>query len=147
MKPPTLKSRQVRQLKFFTRCFKAQYRNGATKLIAVIKERGLLRVVMQDTGKIARTEQAHHLIPIEALKQCPLAQKAVLGGFQINGKINGLALSIRRHKKVHDSFDSYNRFVIGELLSLESRLGSAVSQATAKKEVEKLARLMRRHFE
>lgn len=147
MKPPVLKSRQVRQLKFFTRCFKAQYKNGATKLIVSIKERGVLRIVMADSGTIARAQQAHHLIPIEALKQCPLAQKAVLGGFPINGKINGLALSIRRHKKVHDAFDSYNRFVIGELLSLEARLGSGVSQATARKEVEKLARLMRRHFE
>lgn len=143
-----MKSRRVQQMAFFTKLFKAEYKivKNVERLIAGIKDRGSLRWVMQEAGDIARKEEAHHLIPVEALKQCPLAQKAVLGGFQINGRINGLALSIAKHRKVHATFDSYNRFVIGELLSLEARLGANVSQATARKEVEKLARLMRRHF-
>jgi hypothetical protein len=142
-------SRRIKQIKFFSRCFKATYKltEHADELIDAIKYRGMLRTNMRSFGTIKRAEQAHHIIPIEALKQCRLVQKAVLAKFDINGTINGIGLSIAKHKNRHAEFDSYNRFIMGQLLDLESRLGPNISRSEARKAVEKFAKEMRGHFD
>ena len=101
---------------------------------------------MRRAGKIAKRQQAHHIIPIEAVKQCPIVQKAVLEGFQINGTINGAALSIKKHRARHAEFDHYNNFALGQLLQLQSRYPN-IDRAGAREKVEEFAKLMRKYFD
>lgn len=45
--------------------------------------------------------EAHHLIPIEALKKLEVVQAAVTAGFDINGVLNGIAASRNTHLVGH----------------------------------------------
>lgn len=146
-----LASRRVKQLPFFTDCFKTAYKTtkNAEILINSIKYRSKLRRSMRTARKIAKRQQAHHIIPIEALKQCPIVQKAVLAvpeGFQINGTINGAALSIKKHRERHAEFDHYNNFALGQLLQLQARYPN-IDRAGAKEKVEEFAKFMRKYFD
>jgi hypothetical protein len=143
-----LVSRRVKQIKAFTPFFRAIYKTDeAVKiLIGAIKSRGTLRSNMEKVNRIKATQQAHHVIPIESLMQCPLVQKAVLEGFLINGARNGLALSILQHKRGHADLGLYNRYVIGELLRAESMLPKNYTGKQAKQIVEKLVDDIRKDY-
>jgi hypothetical protein len=143
-----LASRRVKQITFFTACFKTAYRTtkNAEILINAIKYRSSLRANMRKARKITRRQQAHHIIPIEAVKQCPIVQKAILDGFQINGTINGAALSIKKHRERHAEFDHYNNFALGQLLELQSRYPN-IDRAGAREKVEEFAEFMRKYFD
>jgi hypothetical protein len=136
----------VKQIKAFTPFFRGIYKTdeAVKTLIGAIKSRGTLRSTMK---KIKATEQAHHVIPIEALMQCPIVQKAVLEGFLINdGKMNGLALTILQHKRGHADLGLYNRYVIGELLRTESMLPKNYTGKQAKKAVVKLVATIKKDY-
>lgn len=73
-----------------------------------IKNRGKLR---EAVGlKVGEKAEAHHLIPIEALKRSKVAQAAVDAGFDFNGECNGI-IAIDDH----GSHSDYNEFIIGAL--------------------------------
>ncbi|MEZ6063469.1 MAG: AHH domain-containing protein [Planctomycetaceae bacterium] len=77
-----------------------------------------MRDAMQSagTGKIA-----HHLIPLEAItKHRALLDKAAKGGFNINGKNNGILL--RQAINHIDNHPIYNRDVIRHLDSVPKNL-------------------------
>ena len=140
-------SRRVEQIKFFTRVFTKVYKTAnARKLINAIKNRSNLRKAMREARKITRRQQAHHIIPVEAVKQCPIVQKAILEGFEINGLKNGAPLSLKKHKERHAEFENYNRFALGQLLDLESRHPD-IDGVGAKREVEAFAKLMAKYFD
>ena len=137
-------SRRVRQAEAFTIFFTETYRSArlAKELVDKIRQRARLRDALKDANKIKRLEQAHHVIPIEALMQSRLVQKAVMGGFNINGLENGIAFTLRRHKSLHAEWGSYNRLVMQELFNLEARFGNC-DQKTARREVRKLITFLR----
>jgi len=136
-------SRRVAQAKAFLKFFKYTYKSEeiAVRLVSKIRQRGRLRDALKEAKKIKRLEQAHHVIPIEALMQSRLVQKAVLGGFEINGIENGIAFTLRRHKSIHAEWGSYNRLVMQELFILEEKFPDC-SDKTAKREVRKLVQLL-----
>ena len=141
------KSRRIRQIRAFTVFFEQTYRSAgaAEKLINQIKRRGNLRKALKDADKIKRLQQAHHVIPVETVMQSRLVQKAVLEGFEINGVDNGIALSIAQHKRRHTELASYNRYVLQELVVLEEKFPKC-TRATAKREVEKLLKVLIQGF-
>jgi len=53
-----------------------------------------------------RMAQAHHLVPIEMLKTHAVAQAAVAGGFNYNGRSNALPLPTKYHLQNHDQYNS-----------------------------------------
>src|SRR5688500_13137667 len=117
-------SRRVEQAKAFLKFFKHTYKSEAIaeKLVSKVRQRGKLREAVRKAGGIKRRkQQAHHIVPIEAFLQSRLVQKAVLGGFEINGAENGIAFSLSRHKKLHANWGSYNRLVMQELFILEDK--------------------------
>jgi hypothetical protein len=141
-------SRRLKQLPTFTEFFKANFNvKHATELINAIKRRGDLRDNLKKLCKVTRRQQAHHIIPVEAVKECRLMQKAVLGGFRFNGSGNGIPLSLTKHKKRHRQLGEYNRYVLGELLHLESKLPTDISFVRARLEVEILASKLSLHFD
>ena len=73
-----------------------------------IVDRGTLRATMKITDA---TKIAHHLIPVQALKNNKVAQMAVDAGFDFNSATNGYALD----KAVHGSHKAYNDFVTNQL--------------------------------
>lgn len=56
---------------------------------SAIKQRGALRAVL--TG-IKASEDAHHVIPVQLLKENDVVKKAVEAGFEFNAAKNGLAI-------------------------------------------------------
>jgi len=141
-------SRRVKQIKWFTKFFKKTFKSEsvANELIRAIKMRGALRDRLKAVGKVSRKQQAHHIIPVEAVKQCRLMQKAVLAKFDLNGAGNGIALTLAQHKRRHRELGEYNRYVMAELLHLESRLPKNISRERARAEVENLVSQLRSHF-
>lgn len=53
-----------------------------------------------------RMAQAHHLVPIEMLKTHQVAQAAVAGGFNYNGRENALPLPTKYHLENHDQYNN-----------------------------------------
>jgi hypothetical protein len=138
----------VEQLKFFKRVFRASYDPGQVEqLLDAIRLRGMLRDNLKRASiRVTRVQQAHHIIPVEAVKQCRLMQLAVLGKFKLNGAANGVPLSLKQHKRRHDQLGDYNRYVLGELLRIEEELGPRISQKKAREAVEALAKTLEDHF-
>jgi hypothetical protein len=62
---------------------------GNATIQNAIKQRGALRDAL--TG-IKATEDAHHVIPVQLLKENDVVKKAVEGGFSFNTSHNGLAI-------------------------------------------------------
>jgi len=96
-------------------------------------QRALLRDAMgaAGTGKIA-----HHLIPLEAISaNRSLLEKAANGGFNLNGKENGILLDAINHVENHPV---YNRDVLDILRTIPKDL---TPEATAG-EVRKIADLL-----
>jgi hypothetical protein len=62
---------------------------GSQLVKNTIKQRGALRKSM--TG-IKVTEDAHHVVPVQLLKENAVVQKAVEGGFEFNTSNNGLRI-------------------------------------------------------
>jgi hypothetical protein len=55
---------------------------------------------------------AHHLVPVTVLKSHPVAQGAVVAGFDFNGKKNGALLNKEEHEGGHNE---YNRLIAEEM--------------------------------
>ncbi len=87
------------------------------------------------------TKEAHHLIPIQALKESKVVQAAVEAGFEFNGKINGIALP-----KGHEPHLDYNRSVMNELQRWE-KANPNYTPEMAKAKVEQLAVKLRNRLE
>jgi hypothetical protein len=141
-------SRRVQQLKFFRRVYKASYETKQVEqLLDAIRLRGMLRDSLKRASiRVTRVQQAHHIIPVEAVKQCRLMQLAVLGKFKLNGVPNGVPLSLKQHKRRHSELGDYNRYVLGELLRIEEELGPRISQKKAREAVEALVKTLEGHF-
>ena len=60
-----------------------------------------LRDALKQAGLVSSTEQAHHLIPIELLKNNTVVQDAVEAGFDFNGLVNGKGLSSIGNPPIH----------------------------------------------
>jgi hypothetical protein len=71
-----------------------------------------LRTLRQAFGNVASGLFAHHLIPVTVLKQHDVAQAAVVGGFDFNGKPNGVLLRRPEHEGGHDE---YNQIILQEM--------------------------------
>lgn len=92
---------------------------GSQLVQGTIKQRGALRKSM---AGIKATEDAHHLIPVQLLKQNDVVKKAVEAGFEFNTTKNGLAIEkfvkktgVGRHgphpnytKQIGDALDKFN---------------------------------------
>jgi hypothetical protein len=141
------KSRRVKQVTAFRIFFRETYNSArlAERLVQQIQRRGTLRDSIRGTKRITRLQQAHHIIPIETVMQSRLVQKAVLDGFEMNGTMNGIALSIAQHKRVHAELASYNRYVLQELFNLEAKYPNC-TKSVARKEVIKLVKFLERQF-
>ncbi|WP_051397877.1 SpvB/TcaC N-terminal domain-containing protein [Runella limosa] len=83
---------------------------GAEIIGKAIKDRSKLRAAMK-IGKGVEKE-AHHLIPIQALKESEVVQAALLKGFDINGVLNGVELAKDTHLAGHGE---WNQLVIQQL--------------------------------
>jgi hypothetical protein len=131
-------SKRVIELEAFTKIFTEVYSAAAaTKLIGQIRQRGNLRTVLRCNPG----QQAHHVIPIQALKESRLVQKAVLGGFDINGAGNGIRMSIKRHYGRHETKLKYNNHVLGELFILGDKYRDCTNEE-AVEQVHKLIELL-----
>lgn len=62
---------------------------GSTLVQNTIKNRGNLRSTLSG---ILASEDAHHIIPVQLLKENDVVKRAVEGGFDFNGAMNGLAI-------------------------------------------------------
>lgn len=76
----------------------------------IANQRGALRKAM-GIGKGVASE-AHHLVPIQALKESEVVQAAVTAGFDINGIKNGVELSNEFH---HAGHSDWNKLVIEQV--------------------------------
>jgi hypothetical protein len=97
-------------------------------------QRALLRDALGPTpeGKVA-----HHIIPLEAIKeQAALLQKAAQGGFDINGANNGIHLTRTEHIGGHPV---YNQAMLDRLRLIPRNL----SPAETAREVQKVTDIMR----
>jgi RHS repeat-associated protein len=83
---------------------------GAELIGKAIKDRRKLRAAMK-IGKGVEKE-AHHLIPIQALKESEVVQAALLKGFDINGVLNGVELAKDTHLAGHGE---WNQLVLQQL--------------------------------
>lgn len=84
---------------------------GAVEITKVIESRGSLRKSM-GLG-IGDPRQAHHILPIEALKESKTLQGLVIHGFDFNGALNGFPINPSIHSATH--FAGHNEWVIKQL--------------------------------
>lgn len=114
---------------------------NAVKIHEAIENRWSLRKAMGLTDH----RQAHHLIPIDALKSSEVVQKAVVeGGFDINNSINGIALKRQMHLTAHDS---YNQLINEQLELWVKKKGNKFTGKEARNFLEKdLAKWAARQF-
>lgn len=81
------------------------------------EQRALLRKAL---GTLGTGKVAHHLIPLEAIgKFKDLMQRAARGGFNINGKNNGIALI--KDIEHFGGHPTYNQTVLEQLALIKSR--------------------------
>ena len=121
---------------------RAAARVGGTNLLNELAlpkkaQRSLLREAMQSngTGKIA-----HHLVPLESLTEYnSLMQRAARGGFNINGKNNGILLHPLDHIGGHPG---YNRIVLEEL-SVINRQARRLSNTDVAELIQSTANTLR----
>jgi hypothetical protein len=79
---------------------------------------------------------AHHVIPLEALKRFPdLMRKAAEGGFNINGKGNGVLLNTADHVGGHPL---YNKSVMDALRGIDPNL----SPSRTATEIQKISDIL-----
>lgn len=69
-------------------------------------------------GNVAPHLFAHHLLPVTVLKSHPVAQAAVVGGYDFNGRKNGALLN---HPEHYGGHDAYNQRVKEELDAFAQR--------------------------
>lgn len=99
--------------------------------LPVSKQRDLLRTALGGVKGDGRF--AHHIIPLEAAKKFPdLMQKAALGGFDMNGKINGALLGAADHVNNHPG---YNEIVLEQLAKIPDYL----NEKQTAREVQRIA--------
>ncbi len=61
------------------------------------------------------TIQAHHIIPVEALKKSDIVQKAVDAGFDFNGITNGIGVKALKEGGQHANHPSYTKNVLNQI--------------------------------
>ncbi|MCU7839805.1 MAG: AHH domain-containing protein [Candidatus Thiodiazotropha sp. (ex Troendleina suluensis)] len=83
---------KVQQAKDFTRELQYTSRNQFQKKFSQLIKNGR-------TGNL----QAHHIVPWE-LRSHPIVKRAAKGGFNINGRHNGVALSTMAHRGSHATY-------------------------------------------
>ena len=120
----------------------AEHLNNVEKRIEniakAINGRGSLR---RNIGLTDPNREAHHLIPIQALKKSKVVQAAVEAGFDFNGKINGVAVS-----KGHGPHLDYNEKIINDLDAWgEKHKGYTPDEAKA--HVEKYVKALKSQYE
>ncbi len=81
----------------------------ATAILNAIGQRDRLR---QAWASVASDLFAHHLVPVTVLKSNEVAQAAVVGGYDFNGKKNGRLLNHAEHAGGHDE---YNQMITAEM--------------------------------
>lgn len=81
----------------------------ATIVLKAISQRDRLRGAWNN---VAKGLFAHHLIPVTVLKKNEVAQAAVVGGLDFNGKKNGRLLNQSEHSGGHDE---YNEIISSEM--------------------------------
>jgi RHS repeat-associated protein len=95
--------------------FGEKFAEGGAKIVKAIDGRGTLRDALKKAGKVADGEIAHHLIPVQALKESEVVQAAVAAGFDFNGTVNGLGVDAKKHNS--GGHKNYNKSVLGKLAS------------------------------
>src|SRR6266849_4260520 len=68
--------------------------------------------IRQAWASVASDLFAHHLVPVTVLKSNEVAQAAVVGGYDFNGKKNGRLLNHAEHAGGHDE---YNQMITAEM--------------------------------
>lgn len=104
---------------------------GTDFINKAIKDRRLIRKAI----KAARNIDAHHRIPIEALKKTKAVQAALLGGFNINSKINAKAIPKILHSLLHET--KYNKWVLEEIRNWEKLQKFKFTKEAAREFIEK----------
>ena len=86
-----------------------------------------LRTALQKAGMKmgAKTDQAHHLIPVNLIGKNANIRKAIDEGFDFNGKINGLFISETRHSGPHGKYDAYVNNLINSAFSNNDNIGKS----------------------
>ena len=110
---------------------------GSEIVKRTIKDRSKLRKVLDG---ILRTEDAHHIIPIQLLKENAIVKKAVEAGFKFNAKFNGIA--IEKFKKAtglgrHGPHPRYTS-QINEVFTKLNNMGINLDAAQSRKLLENL---------
>ncbi|MBR5831565.1 MAG: VCBS repeat-containing protein [Bacteroidales bacterium] len=120
----------------------AEHLNNVEKRIEniakAINGRGSLR---RNIGLTDPNKEAHHLIPIQALKKSKVVQAAVEAGFDFNGKINGVAVS-----KGHGPHLDYNEKIINDL-DAWGKKHKGYTPDEAKAHVEKYVKALKSQYE
>ena len=81
----------------------------ATVILKAMQQRERLR---QAWASVAPNLFAHHLVPVTVLKSNEVAQAAVVGGYDFNGKVNGRLLNHEEHAGGHNE---YNQIIVEEM--------------------------------
>lgn len=92
---------------------------GAGKIIDTVDSRHKLRNALD--LQVGDARQAHHIIPIDVLKNNPTIQKAVIEGFDFNGKINGIPVPPKFHLAGHDEIHKLINEEINEWAKLNRK--------------------------
>ncbi|WP_290796207.1 RHS repeat domain-containing protein [Flavihumibacter sp. UBA7668] len=77
--------------------FGDKYAANVENIFTAIEKRGDLRSALLKSGKLAKGEVAHHLIPVKILSENNVVQAAVSAGFDFNGTINGKGVDSKKH--------------------------------------------------
>ena len=115
---------------------------SALKVVqTAVKNSGMLRgalSILNGSGT-----QAHHIIPVQALRGNAVVQKAVGNGFDFNGAING----IEGAADFHTNHPAYNAFVSNQLNSFQQSTGGAFTGQQAQEFLQnELVPVLRRHY-
>lgn len=109
-KKPKVRSRDKldRMLDWYN-AVRQRWGGGFKIIMKAIRERDKLRKAW---AYVKSGFFAHHLVPVVVLRQHPVAQAAVVGGFDFNGKKNGALLNHQEHAGGHDE---YNERIMQEM--------------------------------
>jgi hypothetical protein len=103
---------------------------AAAEFDALVMNRSDLRKalkVMKNSGS-----QAHHLIPVECLKNSEVVQAAVIAGLEFNGKVNGWIEKEEFHLVAHKELNE----LIGERLEAWEQEHPGYTPAEARRFIE-----------
>ncbi|WP_026223752.1 AHH domain-containing protein [Methylosarcina fibrata] len=112
---------------------KKKWGDNAAIILRAISQRDHLRAAW---GNVAPNLFAHHLVPVVVLKNNEVAQAAVIGGFEFNGKKNGRLLNITEHAGGHDEYNEIISSEMNEWAKTKSKEKGSYTPEEARKFIE-----------